>query len=68
MTVLWIDERFLITTITTGGFVLKDNSIHDEEEYLLKIVVDILQSIVQVENSKGMDRLIFIFDSGYVNL
>ena len=55
LTVLWIDERLQIVAITTGGFVLKDKFVLDEEEYLLKIAVDILQPTVQVEKSKGMD-------------
>ena len=41
--------------LTTGGFVLKDNFVLDEEEYLLKIAVEILNPTVQVENYKGMD-------------
>ena len=39
----------------------KDNFVLDEEEYLLKIVVYILQPTVQVKKSKGMDWLMFIF-------
>ena len=52
---MWIDERLQIVAITTGGFVLKDNFVLDEEEYLLKIAMEILQPTVQVEKSKGMD-------------
>ena len=48
LTVLWIDEGLQIETIMTGGFVLKDNSILDEEEYILKIAVEILHPTVQV--------------------
>ena len=68
LTVLWIDEILHITVITTGRFVLKDNYVHGEEEYPLKIEVDILHPTVQVEKYKGMDGLMFIFNSGYVNL
>ena len=35
--------------------MLKDNSVLDEEEYLLKIVVEIFEPTIQVKNSKGMD-------------
>ena len=44
-----IDERLQIAAITTRGFVLRDNYVLDEEEYLLKIAVDILQPTVQVK-------------------
>ena len=40
--VLLIRERLWVATITTGGFVLNDNYVLDEEEYLLKIEVEIL--------------------------
>ena len=52
---MWIDERFQIVAITNGGVLLKDNSVLDEEEYRLKIVVEILKPTVQVKKSKGMD-------------
>ena len=61
LTFFWIDERLQIATITTGIFVLKENYVLDEEEYLLKIVVEILQPNVRVKISKGMDWLMFIF-------
>ena len=37
--------------------MLKDNSVLDKEEYLLKIAVEILQPTVQVKKSKGMDLI-----------
>ena len=49
LTVLWIDERLQIAAIKIGGFVLKDNFVLDEEEYILKIVVEILQPTVLVK-------------------
>ena len=53
---MWIDERLHVAAITTGGFVLKDNFVLDEEEYILKITVEnILQPTIQVKNSIGMD-------------
>ena len=61
LTVLWIDERLQIAAITTGGFLLKYNYVLDEEEYILKIEVETLHPTVQVENSKGMEWLMFIF-------
>ena len=61
-------DLWKIAAITTGRFVLKDNYVLDEEEYVLKIAVEILQETIQVEKTKGMGWLMFIFDSGYVNL
>ena len=61
LTVLWIDERLQVSAITIGVFILKDNSVLDEEEYLLKIEMEILQPTVQVKKYKGMEWLMFIF-------
>ena len=50
-----LHERLHVAAIEIGVFVLKDNSILDEEEYLLKIVVETLQPTVQVEKPKDLD-------------
>ena len=65
---MWIDERLQIVAITTGGFVLKDNYVLDEEEYLLNIAVDILHPTVEVKSLKVCTDSCLYFDSGYVNL
>ena len=58
---MWIDERLQIVAIKIGRFVFKDNFVLDEEEYFLKIEVEILQPTIQVEKYKCMDLLMFIF-------
>ena len=35
--------------------MLKENYVLDEEEYILKLEVEILQQTIKVKNSKGMD-------------
>ena len=58
---MWINERLQIAAKKTRGFVLKDKSVLDEKEYILKIAVEILQPTIHMKNYKGVELLMFIF-------